>query len=235
MAKTSDEVLAVMAMDAGYGHVKVIRDANLSVRAGEVVGLVGRNGAGKTTFINAVSGLVKASAGAVVVNGHDVAGMAAHKRVAAGLAIVPSGGRLFRSLTVEENLSIGVKGATASQLESVYALFPEMRAFRARYAGKLSGGERQMVAISRALLLQPRLLLLDEPSEGLAPIVVLRLAEVIKSLCLRGIGILLAEQNVKFTDLVCDRWYGIEKGDIAPVDAALGQGGGRVVRVAAAH
>lgn len=235
MAKTSEEVLRVSRMDAGYGHVRVIRNANVSVHAGEVVGLVGRNGAGKTTFINAVSGLVSASGGEILVSGRDVTGLAAHKRVASGLAIVPSGGRLFRSLTVEENLTIGAKHATAAQVESVYALFPEMRAFRARYAGKLSGGERQMVAISRALLLQPRLLLLDEPSEGLAPIVVLRLADAIKSLCSSGMGILLAEQNIKFTDLICDRWYAIEKGDIAPVDPALAQGGGRITRVAAAH
>lgn len=233
--KTSEEVLCVSRMDAGYGQVRVIRNANVSVHAGEVVGLVGRNGAGKTTFINAVSGLVSASGGEILVSGRDVTGLAAHKRVASGLAIVPSGGRLFRSLTVEENLTIGAKHATAAQVESVYALFPEMRAFRARYAGKLSGGERQMVAISRALLLQPRLLLLDEPSEGLAPIVVLRLADAIKSLCSSGMGILLAEQNIKFTDLVCDRWYAIEKGDIAPVDSALAQGGGRITRVAAAH
>lgn len=128
-----------------------------------------------------------------------------------------------------------MKHATAALVDSVYALFPEMRAFRARYAGKLSGGERQMVAISRALLLQPRLLLLDEPSEGLAPIVVLRLAEAIKALCARGMGILLAEQNIKFTDLICDHWYAIEKRDIAPVDLALAQGGGRATRVAQAH
>lgn len=225
--KISDEVLCVRGMNAGYGHVKVIRDAHISVHAGEVVGLVGRNGAGKTTFINAVCGLIAASSGAIVVNGQDVLGIPAHRRVAAGLAIVPSGGRLFRSLTVEENLTIGVKHAPARQIESVYALFPEMKALRARYAGKLSGGERQMVAISRALLLQPRLLLLDEPSEGLAPIVVLRLADAIKSLCSGGMGILLAEQNIKFTDLVCDRWYAIEKGDIAPVEPAIGGGKAR--------
>ena len=233
--KTSDEVLRVEAMDAGYGHVRVIRNANVSVRTGEVVGLVGRNGAGKTTFINAVAGLVSASGGTIAVNGQNLRGVPANKRVAAGVAIVPSGGRLFRSLTGEENLTIGVARPSAQQLETVYGLFPEMTALRARYAGKLSGGERQMVAISRALLLQPRLLLLDEPSEGLAPIVVLRLAEAIKSLCSSGMGILLAEQNMKFTDLICHRWYAIDKGDISSVEQVVARDESRHTPEAAAY
>ena len=208
--------MRVVGLEAGYGHVRVIRDANLAVNAGEVVGLVGRNGAGKTTFINALAGLISATAGSIVVDGQELFGLPAHRRVAAGVAIVPSGGRLFRSLSVEENLTIGVERPTPGLLDDAYKLFPKLAALRDRYAGKLSGGERQMVAISRALLLRPRLLLLDEPSEGLAPIVVLRLAEAIKSLCSSGMGILLAEQNIKFTDLICHRWYGIDKGDITP-------------------
>jgi branched-chain amino acid transport system ATP-binding protein len=189
------------------------------------VGLVGRNGAGKTTFINAVAGLVAATSGSIQVDGKELFGVPANKRVAAGVAIVPSGGRLFRSLTVEENLTIGANHVTPEQLDHVYGLFPEMAAFRARYAGRLSGGERQMVAISRALLLRPRLLCLDEPSEGLAPIIVLRLAEAIKTLCSSRIAILLAEQNVKFTDLICHRWYAINKGDIASIDHTIGDHG----------
>ncbi|MEH2563627.1 ABC transporter ATP-binding protein [Bradyrhizobium sp. AZCC 2289] len=225
MAKTSDEVLRVAGMDAGYGHVRVVRDANVSVRIGEVVGLLGRNGAGKTTFINAVAGLIDATTGSILVDDKELFGVAPNKRVAAGVAIVPSGGRLFRSLSVEENLTIGTRRTTQEQLDYVYRLFPEMVALRARYAGQLSGGERQMVAISRALLLRPRLLLLDEPSEGLAPIIVLRLAEAIKALCSSGIGILLAEQNIKFTDLICHRWYAIDKGDIAPLTHTNGNRG----------
>lgn len=220
MAKTSDEMVRIAGLHAGYGHIKVIRDANVFVRNGEVVGLVGRNGAGKTTFINAIAGLVGASAGSISLNGADLSALPANQRVAAGVAIVPSGGRLFRSLTVEENLTIGVKAATPGQLDPVYTLFPELVALRARYAEKLSGGERQMVAIGRALMLQPRLLLLDEPSEGLAPIIVLRLVEAIKSLIASDKAILLAEQNVKFTDLVCHRWYSIDKGEIAPLERA---------------
>ena len=232
MAKNSDgEVLRVAGLDAKYGRVKVIRDAHVSVKAGEVVGLVGRNGAGKTTFISAIAGLVTTDAGSILVAGSEISGLPANKRVAGGLAIVPSGGRLFKSLTVEENLTIGAAAPVASLLEQVFTLFPELIRLRQRYAGKLSGGERQMVAIGRALMLRPRLLLMDEPSEGLAPIVVLRLAETIKRLRATGVGILLAEQNMKFTDLVCQRWYSIEKGAIQPLDREAGLQDARTERV----
>ncbi|MGE4243137.1 ABC transporter ATP-binding protein [Ramlibacter sp.] len=218
MAKTSDsgEVLRVSNLDAGYGHVKVIRGGGIAVAAGEVVALVGRNGAGKTTFLAALAGLIPDVSGQIVLHGQDLAALPSHKRVQAGLGICPSGGRLFKSLTVEENLTIGAPTATEADLAPVLKLFPELQALRTRYAGKLSGGERQMVAIGRALMLKPRLLLLDEPSEGLAPIVVLRLVEAIKALRASGVAMLVAEQNVKFTDLVCDTWYSIDKGVIAP-------------------
>ena len=212
MAKRFDAVLRVSGLNAGYGHVRVIRDANVSVAAGDVVGLIGRNGVGKTTFINAVAGLIPPESGSIQVNDQELFGQPASRRVAAGVAIVPSGGRLFKSLTVDENLTIGAKDPDSERLRSVFQLFPEMAALRERYAGKLSGGERQMVSIGRALMLNPLFLLLDEPSEGLAPIVVLRLAEAIKTLRSSGVGILVAEQNVKFTDLICQRWYAIDKG-----------------------
>ncbi|MFT3721731.1 ABC transporter ATP-binding protein [Pseudorhodoferax sp.] len=217
MAKTSEEILRVSHLDAGYGHVKVIRDANLSVAAGEVVGLVGRNGAGKTTFLSSLIGMLPSSRGSIQLCGQELAGLPSHERVRQGLVISPSGGRLFKSLTVEENLLLGIASATPADLEPVLALFPELQKLRGRYAGKLSGGERQMVAIGRALVLKPRLLLLDEPSEGLAPIVVLRVAEAIKSLQQTGIAMLVAEQNLKFTDAVCNRWFQIDKGAISPV------------------
>jgi branched-chain amino acid transport system ATP-binding protein len=218
LAKTSDEILRVANLDAGYyGHVKVIRNANISIAAGEVVGLVGRNGAGKTTFLSSLMGLLPGTSGSIRLCGQDLAELPTHARVRQGLVISPSGGRLFKSLTVEENLLLGAAAATPRDLDPVLALFPELEKLRTRYAGKLSGGERQMVAIGRALVLKPRLLLLDEPSEGLAPIVVLRVAEAIKTLRQTGIAMLVAEQNVKFTDAICRRWFRIDKGVIVPV------------------
>jgi ABC-type branched-subunit amino acid transport system ATPase component len=217
LEKRYEEALHVAELDAGYGRVKVIRGGAISVSHGEVVGLIGRNGAGKTTFIASVAGLIMPTAGRITLDGAEIAKLPANKRVAAGLAIVPSGGRLFKSLTVAENLTIGVKNPAPGQLDGVFDLFPELHKLRQRYAGKLSGGERQMVAIARALLLKPRLLLLDEPSEGLAPIVVLRLAKAINTLRESGMAMLIAEQNVKFTDLICQRWYSIDKGAIMPL------------------
>jgi ABC-type branched-subunit amino acid transport system ATPase component len=217
LAKISDDILSVSGLGAGYGQIRVIRDATMSVRRGEVVGLVGRNGAGKTTYISALAGLLAAT-GSVLLEGAEVGGLPAHKRVAARMALVPSGGRLFRSLTVEENLTIGIVKPSAEDFEYAYKLFPELLPIRARFAGKLSGGERQMVAIGRALMLRPRLLLLDEPSEGLAPLIVLRLAHAIKELRASGVSILVAEQNIRFTDLICQRWYSIDKGNIAPFE-----------------
>lgn len=217
MAKTSEPILQVANLNAGYGHVKVIRNAHLSVAAGEVVGLVGRNGAGKTTFLSSLIGLLPGTQGSIRLGGQELAGLPSHERVRHGLVISPSGGRLFKSLTVKENLEIGLVSPTAADLEPVLRLFPELDKLLSRYAGKLSGGERQMVAIGRALMLKPRLLLLDEPSEGLAPIVVLRVAEAIKALRETGIAMLVAEQNVKFTDLICERWFHIDKGLITSV------------------
>jgi branched-chain amino acid transport system ATP-binding protein len=214
LANPSEAVLEVRKLCAGYGRVGVIRDADLTVRAGEVVGLVGRNGAGKTTFISAVAGMLEGVGGEVLLSGRDVSKLQSSQRVKAGLALVPSGGRLFKSLTVADNLLIGLARPSSADLQPVFKLFPELVALQQRYAGKLSGGERQMVAIGRALLLGPRLLLLDEPSEGLAPIVVLRLIEAVRTLRASGVAVLVAEQNVKFTELTCERWYAIEKGDI---------------------
>lgn len=214
MEKSSEALLEVTGLDAGYGQVRVIRGGTVAVHPGEVVGLVGRNGAGKTTFISAIAGLIPNITGRIVLEGKTLSDLPANQRVHAGLAICPSGGRLFRSLTVRENLAIGFPGHQEADIRKVFELFPELLPLLGRHAGKLSGGERQMVAIGRALMLRPRLLLMDEPSEGLAPIVVLRVADAINALRATGVGILLAEQNVKFTDLVCQRWYAIDKGVI---------------------
>jgi ABC-type branched-subunit amino acid transport system ATPase component len=208
-------MLEVRGLSAGYGNVEVVRSADLTVAAGEIVGLIGRNGAGKTTFIAAVAGLLDRSRGVIRLGGEHIAHLPPHRRVRAGLALVPSGGRLFKSLTVEQNLQIGLERPTDADLVPVFFLFPELKRLRGRYAGRLSGGERQMVAIGRAIVLRPRLLLLDEPSEGLAPIVVLRLIEALRTLKEQGMAALVAEQNVKLTDLICSRIYAIDKGNVA--------------------
>lgn len=216
--KPSEPVLDVRGLNAGYGPVTVVRDAALTVDRGEVVGLVGRNGAGKTTLISAIAGMLDRAHGEIKLTGRDVSTLPAHARVKAGVALVPSGGRLFKSLTVAENLLIGIEQPTERDLEPVCKLFPELVPLRDRYAGRLSGGERQMVAIGRAMLLKPRLLLLDEPSEGLAPIIVLRLVEALRTLQESGVSALVAEQNVKFTDLTCQRRYAIEKGHVQEME-----------------
>jgi branched-chain amino acid transport system ATP-binding protein len=215
LANPSDSILDVQGLSSGYGAVKVVRNASLRVAAGEAVGLVGRNGAGKTTFISTVAGLLGQTVGSIHLARRDISQLPAHLRVQAGLALVPSGGRLFRSLTVEENLLIGISRPNPQDLESVFSLFPELKPLRQRYAGRLSGGERQMVAIGRALVLKPRLVLLDEPSEGLAPIIVLRLVQALKALQETSLAVLVAEQNVRFTELTCQRSYLIEKGHVS--------------------
>jgi branched-chain amino acid transport system ATP-binding protein len=214
LAKPSEPLFQVRNLDAGYGAITVVRDATLQVAAGEVVGLVGRNGAGKTTFISALSGLIDVSRGEILLDGRNFAAEPAHRRVRNGIAIVPSGGRLFKNLNVAENLAIGLENPTEQDLVAVFELFPELAKIRDRNAGKLSGGERQMVALGRAMLLKPRILLLDEPTEGLAPIVVLRLVEALRSFWERGVATLIAEQNIKFADMVCQRRYLIEKGSV---------------------
>lgn len=219
--KPSEPVLELQGLSAGYGPVTVVRDARLTVNRGEMVGIVGRNGAGKTTLISAIAGMLDRTRGGIVLLGRNISALPAHERVKVGLALVPSGGRLFKSLTVAENLLIGIEKPAESDLEPVCRLFPELVPLRDRYAGRLSGGERQMVAIGRAMLLKPRLLLLDEPSEGLAPIVVLRLVEALRSLQESGVSALIAEQNAKFADLTCQRRYAIEKGHVQETDIAL--------------
>ena len=222
MANRSDMLLVVRGLSAGYGPITVVRDANLDIRGGEVVGLLGRNGAGKTTVISAICGMIEKATGQICLEGVDICHSPADKRVNAGIAVVPSGGRLFKSLTVTENLTIGLKKPSPRDLDQVFELFPELAKLRDRYAGKLSGGERQMVAIGRATLLRPKLLLLDEPTEGLAPVIVLRLIEALRKLWQLGVATLIAEQNTSFTDSVCRRHYLIEKGLVQEVSASRG-------------
>jgi branched-chain amino acid transport system ATP-binding protein len=200
-----------------YGDAPAVWDASLSVDAGEVVSVIGPNGAGKSTLINAVAGLMRWRAGELSMAGVDLATVPPHLVSRQGIALVPEGRRLFARMSVEENLDIGcyrgqARGRRRESLERVFALFPILRDRRRQLAGALSGGQQQMVAIGRALMACPRLLLLDEPSLGLAPAVVDQLFDVIRVIHGEGVAVLLVEQNVAKALEIADRAYVLEEG-----------------------
>jgi branched-chain amino acid transport system ATP-binding protein len=202
-----------------YGDATALWDVSLTVGEGELVSVVGPNGSGKTTLINAIAGLLPVRGGALRFRGEDLARLAPHEVSSRGIAIVPEGRRLFTGMTVEENLEIGcyapgARAARGARLERVYAIFPVLRARRRQAAGTLSGGEQQMVAIGRALMAGPRLLLLDEPSLGLAPAIVDDVFEVIEALHKGGVAVLLVEQNVARALGVASRAYVLAEGRI---------------------
>ncbi|MEZ7975643.1 MAG: ABC transporter ATP-binding protein [Pontimonas sp.] len=194
-------VLDIQDLHAGYGDLEVLHGVNLSVEDGDVVSVVGANGAGKSTLLGAISGLVPATKGSIIVDGVDITKIPAHRVIRHGVTLVPEGRKLFPFLTVEENLKLGAyhKSARAQSSETlaeVYDLFPRMTERRTQLAGLLSGGEQQMCAIGRGLMSKPRILMLDEPSLGLAPIIVEQMFGLIKNLAANGLTILLVEQNV---------------------------------------
>jgi branched-chain amino acid transport system ATP-binding protein len=202
-----------------YGDAPAVWDASLQVDASEIVAVIGPNGAGKSTLINAVAGLLRWRAGELRFAGTDLAGVPSHLVCRQGIALVPEGRRLFTRMSVEENLEIGCYRSEARQargqtLERVYTLFPILRERRRQLAGSLSGGQQQMVAIGRALMARPRLLLLDEPSLGLAPAVVDQMFETIRAIHAEGVAILLVEQNVGKALEIADRAYVLEEGRI---------------------
>ena len=220
-------MLEVADLNVRYGKSHVVFDLRLDLRAGEVVALLGRNGAGKTTTILAILGLLPGASGRVLLDGTDVSGWPAHRRARAGIAYVPAGARCFPNLTVAENLDVAARrngGAPASR-DAVYDRFPGLRELSASLAARLSGGERQMLAIGRALMSRPRVLLLDEPTEGLAPVIVQSLGTLIGSLRSAGAAILLAEQNHWMALGVAGRAALMEKGRIVeelPAEQARG-------------
>jgi branched-chain amino acid transport system ATP-binding protein len=213
-------VLEIDNLTAGYGDVPVLWGVSLSVPRGQVVALVGANGMGKTTLLRAVSGVIRPSGGAVRVNGKDVTGRAPHAVAAQGVAHVPEGRQLFPEMTVRENLAMGAylppaKAKRAESMERVYDLFPRLRERHSQLAGSLSGGEQQMLAIGRGLMLRPELLMLDEPSLGLAPLLVEEIFSTVARLREEGMTILLVEQNVQQALRLAEAGYVLENGRIA--------------------
>ncbi|MEY4448991.1 MAG: High-affinity branched-chain amino acid transport ATP-binding protein LivF [Pseudomonadota bacterium] len=212
------EILKVSQLRAGYGAVEVLRCVDLSVNAGETVALLGSNGAGKTTLNGVLSGLVKARSGQVSFEGQDITGWHARKVVQAGLIHVPEGRKVFPNLSVLENLSLGAftrgRERRDANLEKIFGIFPRLREREKQLAGTLSGGEQQMLAIGRGLMAEPQLLILDEPSLGLSPLLVEEMFALIGQLKANGLAVLLVEQNVGQSLEIADRAYVMENGAI---------------------
>jgi branched-chain amino acid transport system ATP-binding protein len=212
-------MLDVQGLEVWYGAAPALWGVSLTLRAGELLSVVGPNGAGKTTLINALCGIERARAGRIVVDGVDVTRLPAHRFCAAGIAVVPEGRRLFTTMTVRENLELGsyLPNARVQREESLTAaleLFPALDEKLASPAGELSGGQQQMVAIARALMARPRLLLLDEPSLGLSPLIVADMFDAVRRINAQGVSVLLVEQNVEVALSLSDRAYVLEEGRI---------------------
>ncbi|MCA1978125.1 MAG: ABC transporter ATP-binding protein [Thiobacillus sp.] len=210
-------LLHVSGLTVAYGGIQAVRDLSLHVAAGEMVCLIGANGAGKTTALKAICGLVPPRAGSVEFDGQPLVGLPAHQIARRGLALVPEGRGVFPRMSVAENLMMGAyarrdRAAVAHDLDRVYALLPRLTERRAQPAGLLSGGEQQMLALGRAMMARPRLLLLDEPSMGLAPLMVKAVFDIIRQIARDGVAVLLIEQNAHLALKTCARGYVMENG-----------------------
>jgi branched-chain amino acid transport system ATP-binding protein len=213
-------LLRVEDLSAAYGPVTALRGVSLQVREGEIVAVLGPNGAGKSTLLRTIAGVLAPSRGRIVHRGDDIGGLRPEEVVRRGISLVPEGRQVFADLTVEENLAIGAvtrrdRGQTERDLDDVLSMFPILRTRRTQAAGSLSGGEQQQLAIGRSLMSSPRLMLLDEPSLGLAPIVVDRVFELIVGLHERGVTLLIVEQNVHRALEIADRGYVLSNGTVA--------------------
>ncbi len=218
-------MLEVKGLKVSYGGINAVKGIDLEVRAGELVTLIGANGAGKTTTLKALAGLLKPAAGRIHYNGGDITARPAYELVRQGLALVPEGRGVFGRLTVEENLAMGAysRRDTArikADFDRVYERLPRLAERRRQLAGTLSGGEQQMLAIGRALMSRPQLLLLDEPSMGLAPMMVQKIFETIRAIAAEGATLLLVEQNARLALETCHRGYVMESGSITLTDSA---------------
>ena len=210
-------MLKVENINVYYGQIHAIKDVSFEVKEGEIVSLIGANGAGKSTTLKTISGLLRSKTGSVTFCGEDISRAESYKLVSKGLAHVPEGRRVFLQMTVEENLEMGAytsKGDVAADLQEVYRRFPRLEERKHQVAGTLSGGEQQMLAMGRAMMSHPKLLILDEPSMGLAPILVQQIFDIIKELHRRGTTILLVEQNAEMALSIADRAYVLENGKI---------------------
>jgi branched-chain amino acid transport system ATP-binding protein len=218
-------LLEVRGLNVGYGGIKAVKGIDLKVEAGELVALIGANGAGKSTTLKTLAGLLRPASGQVIYAGEDIAGRPVHSLIRKGLALVPEGRGVFSRLSVEENLQMGAysrddTAACAQDLQRVYRLFERLHERRAQKAGTLSGGEQQMLAIGRALMSRPKLLLLDEPSMGLSPIMVQKIFDTIEQISAEGVTLLLVEQNAKLALEVSSRGYVMDSGAITLQDSA---------------
>jgi len=210
-------LLRLEQLQVAYGGIRAVKGVDLEVNQGELVCLIGANGAGKTTTLRAVTGLVRAAAGRVLYDGQDITGLKVPEIARRGLALVPEGRGVFAQLTIEENLAMGAyarndRAGIAADVERAFTLFPRLKERRSQTAGTLSGGEQQMLAIARALMSRPRLLLLDEPSMGLAPLMVERIFEVVRTIAAEGVTLLLVEQNARLALETSHRGYVLEGG-----------------------
>jgi branched-chain amino acid transport system ATP-binding protein len=218
-------VLELRSVRAGYGTFQALFDVSLEVRHGEAVGVIGPNGAGKTTLMRVISGLIRPISGSLVMEGVDLLATPAHRIVELGIAHVPESRRLFPRMTVEDNLRMGgfmpaARPKFRQRVEFVYDLFPRLRERRRQLAGTMSGGEQQMCAIGRALMSDPKLLLLDEPSAGLAPVIVEQVFDLVKRIRAGGLNVLIVEQNVQQVLRVVDRAYLLKAGSIRAAGTA---------------
>jgi branched-chain amino acid transport system ATP-binding protein len=217
-------LLEVKGLEVGYGGIRAVKGIDLAVAKGELVCLIGANGAGKTTTLRAICGLLPARAGSVRYEGADISRVPVFELPRRGLVMVPEGRGIFPQLTVEENLAMGAftraDAGVADDLERQFATFPRLRERATQTAGTLSGGEQQMLAIARALMARPKLLLLDEPSMGLAPQLVAKIFDIVREIAALGVTILLVEQNARLALEVANRGYVMESGAIALADAA---------------
>lgn len=212
-----NNILEIKNLNVHFGGIRAVNDISMSVERGKIITLIGANGAGKSTILRSIAGVIKPDSGEILFEGENILGLSPDKIVSRGITLVPEGRHVFPNLTVLENLKIGAylrKDDYSADIERVYELFPRLKERYWQPAGTLSGGEQQMLAVGRALMAQPKLIMMDEPSLGLAPLVVRDIFEIIKTINKQGISVLLIEQNANMALKCCDLGYVIETGDI---------------------